>query len=149
MTIQALKALYIRDLARLKREINLYENDETLWRVERSIKNSGGNLCLHLIGNLKTYIGNGLADLDYARQRDVEFSGKGIDRMELFQQIDETIEAVKRGLDHLSEEQWNDDFPVVVWEKPTSMAFTLFHLYGHLNYHLGQINYHRRLLERT
>jgi hypothetical protein len=29
-----------------------------------------------------------------------------------------------------------------------TLGYFLIHLYGHFNYHLGQINYHRRLLDR-
>jgi len=61
MIVESLKELFRRDLQKLKQEIELYEKDSNLWKVESSIKNSGGNLCLHLIGNLNTFIGNGLA----------------------------------------------------------------------------------------
>ena len=87
MGIKALKELYERDLKRLKQEIELYRDDTTLWKIENSIKNSGGNLCLHLIGNLKTYIGNGLAQIGYIRQRDLEFSDQNVDRCKLYDLI--------------------------------------------------------------
>ncbi len=147
MVIDALKELYNRDLKKLKLEIEHYKNDSTLWKIENSIKNSGGNICLHLIGNLKTYIGNGLADTGYIRNRDFEFSGKCVDRKELLKQIDETISIVNQGLSAISDEQLAENFPVLIWEKETGMAFTIFHLHAHLNYHLGQINYHRRILD--
>lgn len=147
MILEALKELFTRDLNRLKKEIELYKNDSTLWKVENSIKNSGGNLCLHLIGNLKTFIGKGLAHTDYIRQREFEFSGKDVDRKILLKEIDETIEIVNQGLNNMNDAQLAENFPILIWEKETPMAFTLIHLQGHLNYHLGQINYHRRMLE--
>ena len=147
MVVEALKELYNRDLHKLKIEIELYQSDTTLWKIENSIKNSGGNLCLHLIGNLKTYIGNGLAQIGYIRQREFEFSGKFVAREDLQKEIDETIEVVNQGLDTLTDEQLAENFPMIVWEKETGMAFTIIHLHAHLNYHLGQINYHRRMLE--
>lgn len=55
MTIEALKELFERDLNKLKSEIEFYGNESTMWKIENSIKNSGENLCLHIIGNLKTY----------------------------------------------------------------------------------------------
>ena len=149
MMIESIKELYHRDLRRLKQEIELYKDDTTLWKTERSIKNSGGNLCLHIVGNLKTYIGNGLAQIGYVRQRDLEFSGKFVDREELYKRIDETIQIVDQGLSKLDDDRLTEDFPIIVWEKKTEMAFTIIHLHSHLNYHLGQINYHRRILEET
>jgi len=147
MVIEALTELFSRDLLKLKREIELYKKDSNLWRIENSIKNSGGNLCLHLIGNLKTYIGNGLAQIGYVRNREFEFAGKFVDRTTLIEMIDETIQIVNQGLSKISSEQLSQNFPIKVWEKETAMAFTIMHLHAHLNYHLGQINYHRRMLD--
>lgn len=148
MIIEALKELFRRDLIKLKEEIQLYQQDEALWKTEHSINNSGGNLCLHIIGNLKTYIGNGLAQTNYIRQRELEFSAKFIDRSELYKQIDETIEIVNQGLNQVKEEQLNNNFPILIWEKEKETAFTIIHLHAHLTYHLGQINYHRRILDK-
>lgn len=145
----ALQELFTRDLLKLKKEIELYSNESVLWKVENSIKNSGGNLCLHLIGNLKTFIGNGFANLEYIRQRDFEFGGKNVAREELYEQIDETIAVVESGLGNLTDKQITEDsFPIQIWSKETGMAFTIIHLHSHLNYHLGQINYHRRILDQ-
>ena len=148
MIVEALKELYNRDLNKLKKEIELYNNDSTIWKTEHSINNSGGNLCLHLVGNLKTYIGDGLAQTGYVRQREFEFSGKFVDRKELLKQVDETIQIVNQGLSNITNEQLSGNFPIVIWEKETGMVFTLMHLHSHLNYHLGQINYHRRILDK-
>ena len=147
MIIESLKELFNRDLIKLKTEIELYNDEKTLWATENSINNSGGNLCLHLIGNLKTYIGNGLADNGYKRNRNFEFTGKFVSREQLYQEIDETIVIVDKGLSTLKEEQLSEKFPLIIWEEKTEMAFTLIHLHSHLNYHVGQINYHRRILE--
>jgi hypothetical protein len=147
MVIEAFKELFKRDLAKLKSEIRLYNSDKALWEIEKSIKNSGGNLCLHLVGNLNTYIGNGILNIGYIRDREFEFAGKSVPRAELYKQIDETIAIVDNALNTLSPEQLQDNFPMLIWEQETGMAFTIIHLHGHLNYHLGQINYHRRLLD--
>ena len=145
--INPITELFIRDLHRLKAEIERYQNDANLWKIEKSIKNSGGNLCLHLIGNLKTFIGNGLGGGTYIRQRDFEFAGKNVERSLLYTEIDETIEMVRLGLLKVKPEALAKNFPMLIWEIETGMEFTLMHLYGHLNYHLGQVNYHRRMLE--
>ena len=144
----ALIELFERDLNRLKHEIELYQDESALWITDKSILNSAGNLCLHIVGNLKAFIGAGLANNGYVRDRTFEFSGKNVSRTKLYQDIQETIEIVKSGLELLSAEQLSDQFPIKIWKEETGMSFTLIHLYGHLNYHLGQINYHRRLLDR-
>jgi len=146
--INSLQKLYSRDLNKLKDEIQLYRDERNLWKVEPNILNSGGNLCLHLIGNLNTYIGNGLANIKYVRNRTNEFSLKNVPKSELIEKVEETHSIVEKGLLKLSEDELNKEFPIVIWDKPTRMDFTLIHLHSHLNYHLGQINYHRRLIEK-
>lgn len=147
MIIDTLKTLFSRDLNRLKKEIEAYRNESVIWLVEKSIANSAGNICLHLIGNLNAYIGAGIAKTGYIRQRDLEFSQKNIPREELVQKIEATIQVVEDGLNSLTPEQMSADFPIVIWDQPTKMEYTLVHLTTHLNYHLGQINYHRQLLD--
>lgn len=147
MMLPLLKMLFSRDLQKLKTEIELYQNEETIWHTERGIANSAGNLCLHLIGNLNTYLGAEFGKTNYVRHRDLEFSTKGTPRQELVRMIEETISTVSRSLDNVSEAQLADDYPTLVFEKPTSTAYLLMHLTTHLTYHLGQVNYHRRLLD--
>lgn len=147
MLIETLQTIFARDLKRLQTEIELYKDETIIWKADKSIANSAGNLCLHLIGNLNAYIGSGLAKTDYVRQRDLEFSLKDIQRADLLQQIEATMQVVEAGLKNVSAAQLQEDFPVQIWDKPTGMEYTLVHLTSHLNYHLGQINYHRRLLD--
>lgn len=139
--------LYRRDLNRVKQEILLYKNTATLWKTDKSITNSGGNLCLHLIGNLKAFIGDALAQTGYSRDRDFEFSGKDVTREKLIKELDETIEIVHQALKNLDPQQLEEDFPIKIWQEKTGMLFTLLHLHSHLNYHLGQLSYHRRLFD--
>ena len=147
MITESLKSLYIRDLNKLKTEIEAYHNEEMLWKTDKDISNSAGNLCLHLVGNLNTYIGAQLGNSGYVRQRDLEFSLKNIPRPELLEKIEKTIDMIHFSLDKLTEEDLKKDYP----DEPLGYAMTteyfLIHLFGHLNYHLGQINYHRRLLD--
>lgn len=142
-----LMTLYRRDLNRVKQEILLYKNTATLWKTDKSITNSGGNLCLHLIGNLKAFIGDALAQTGYSRDRDFEFSGKDVTREKLIKELDETIEIVYQALKNLDPQQLEEDFPIKIWQEKTGMLFTLLHLHSHLNYHLGQLSYHRRFFD--
>lgn len=147
MLIETLKALFNRDLNRLRNEIELYKNEENLWKVEKQIANSAGNLCLHLIGNLNTYIGAEVGKTNYIRHRELEFSLKDISKAELIDNIEKTKIIVAISLDKLTVEQLENEYPVLVFENKTSISYLLIHLATHLTYHLGQINYHRRLLE--
>jgi len=145
MIVEVLVNLYERDLRQLRREIESYRSDGDLWQVEREIKNSGGNLALHLIGNLNHFIGATLGGSGYVRDRDTEFATKDVSRDDLLRMIDETIKVVSRALSSLDDEDLASDFPTRVFDRTDSTAWMLTHLLSHLNYHLGQINYHRRL----
>lgn len=145
--ITDLTQIYKRDLLKLKNEIRQYTKESLLWEIDKSIPNSAGNLCLHLTGNLKTYIGNGLARTIYVRDRTYEFSAKNVSISLLLTQIDETLTIVEKGFTNLKEQDLQKEFPVMIWEEKKGMLFTLLHLHSHLNYHLGQINYHRRFFD--
>jgi uncharacterized damage-inducible protein DinB len=147
MLIQTLKTLFRRDLGRLRDEIDAYTNESTLWYVEKGIANSAGNLCLHLVGNLNTYIGAEFGKTGYVRHRELEFSLKDIPKAELLRKIDETISIVDKALDNLTDEQLEAEYPELVFDEPTTTGYFLVHLTTHLTYHRGQINYHRRLLD--
>ena len=147
MLIATLKLLFERDLKRLKSEIESYKDEKNLWRTEMDIANSAGNLCLHLIGNLNSFIGAQLGRTNYIRYRELEFSSKDISRTELVKKIDETIAVVDKALDILTDDQMTNEYPILVFEQKTSTEYFLVHLATHLAYHLGQINYHRRLLD--
>jgi uncharacterized damage-inducible protein DinB len=147
MIIGTLKILFNRDLNRLITEIEQYKNEADIWKVTGQISNSAGNLCLHLIGNLNTYIGRELGKTGYLRNRELEFSSKDVPRQELIQQVENTIEMINKTLDSLDENLLNTEYPILVFEEKTSTEYLLVHLTTHLTYHLGQINYHRRLIE--
>ena len=146
MLIENLKALFNRDLNQLKTEIESYQNESDIWTIQKGIANSAGNLCLHLIGNLNTYIGAQYGKTGYIRNRPLEFSLKDIPRVELLSKIEETIVVVDNALNYISEVELKKEYPLLVFKDKTSTEFMLIHLTTHLTYHLGQINYHRRLL---
>lgn len=146
-TIEALKQLFNRDLEKLKREILAYHDEADLWKIEKGIANSAGNLCLHLVGNLNAYIGAEFAKTGYIRNRDLEFSQKNIPHSELVKMIEDTIPIVQNGLDALKPEDLEKEYPLLVFKEKTSTGYFLIHLAMHLGYHLGQINYHRRLID--
>ncbi|MDW9381208.1 DUF1572 domain-containing protein [Chryseobacterium sp. JV558] len=144
---ESLISLYNRDLNKLKTEIEAYQNEENLWIIDKSIANSAGNLVLHLVGNLNHFIGTHLGNTGYVRQRDLEFSLKNIPRTELIEKIEATATMINSTLSQLSEDDLKKEYPLVVFENKMTTDYFLIHLIAHLDYHLGQINYHRRLLD--
>jgi hypothetical protein len=139
--------LFQKDLDKLKEEITLYPKDEQLWQVREGINNSGGNLCLHLTGNLQHFIGAVLGDSGYVRNRDAEFRLKNVPRSKLLEDIDITRNVVTDTLEQLSKNELQKDYPLpVLNEEKTNTSYFLLHLLNHLNYHIGQINYHRRII---
>jgi len=147
MLTETLLALFNRDLNKLKTEISLYRDEKNIWLVDKNIANSAGNLCLHLVGNLNTFIGAVIGKTNYIRNRDLEFSQKDIPRAELISKIKATIVVVNNAMNNLTDETLREEYPILVFEKKTSTEYFLVHLTTHLAYHLGQINYHRRLLD--
>ncbi len=142
-----LQKLFTRDLNKLKTEIELYNDESGLWQVAGAVTNSAGNLCLHLIGNLNSYIGAEIGKTGYVRDRPAEFSIKNTPKAELIKEIEDTLLVVIESLDKLTPELLESEYPIMVFAEKMSVEFFLAHLSGHLSYHLGQINYHRRLLD--
>jgi uncharacterized damage-inducible protein DinB len=145
--VKILNDLYLRDLEKLKTEIASYKNEENLWKISGEILNSGGNLCLHLCGNLQNFIGAVLGNSGYVRKRDEEFSRKNVPTRELVAEIDFTMKVVQKALAELKENDLQKKYPINVFGYEMTTEYLLTHMATHLSYHLGQINYHRRLLE--
>lgn len=142
----SLAELFRRDLRRLENQISAFSDENALWRTIPGITNSAGNLVLHLEGNLREYIGRQLGRVSYSRQRPLEFSNKGIAKAELVARIQALQESIPAVLTSLTQEQLAAEYPELVLEKPLSTHAFLIHLYGHLNWHLGQVDYLRRIL---
>lgn len=138
--------LVLRDLAALQREVTAYPDDESLWRVAPGITNSGGTLALHLAGNLRGFIGSVLGGSEYVRDREREFTASGLSRaMVLLELADAQIE-VMRALSTLDLARMDAEYPQPLAETHLRTDVFLMHLACHASYHLGQIDYHRRLI---
>jgi uncharacterized damage-inducible protein DinB len=144
-TLNNLHKLYHRDLDLLAQEITSYPTEASLWVIAGDIKNSGGNLCLHLCGNLQHFIGTVLGKTNYVRNREAEFADKDIPKATLLKQIQDTKNAMSI-LTQLDPLQLQETYPIQVFNEPMTTEYFLIHLLAHLTYHRGQINYHRRLL---
>ena len=141
-----LSALFERDLNRLIKEIKAFKKEEDLWLIAGDIKNTPGNLALHICGNLRHFIGKTLGENGYKRDRDFEFNGK-VKRSELLEELRLTKKVVKQTFDKITLNQFFESYPLEVFGNAMSTFRFMVHLNGHLNYHLGQINYCRRILE--
>ncbi len=137
--------IFERDLEKLKSEIQLFNAEENLWITKGDIKNSAGNLALHLCGNLKHFIGHSLGGTNYIREREKEFSLKKIPQKELLKNIDETKSVVLLTLHNLNDAKFNEIYSEKISLGEVEIGHFLLHLTTHLNYHLGQINYLRRM----
>jgi hypothetical protein len=146
MLKETLIEIFERDLLQMKKEIESYSDENKLWIVKDGISNSAGNLCLHLTGNLNHFIGATLGNTGYIRNRDNEFSLKNIPRKDLLQDIDKTISVVKDTLNKMPPGDFEKTYPLEKHGKIVTTDFMLLHLVTHFNYHLGQINYHRRMI---
>lgn len=146
MLQETLIEIFERDLLQLKKEIESYSDENKLWVIKEEISNSAGNLCLHLLGNLNHFIGATLGNSGYIRNREDEFSLKNIPKDKLLSEIDKTIKAVTDALQNLSEKDFQKNFLLEKHGKIVSTEFMLLHLVTHFNYHLGQVNYHRRMI---
>ena len=149
MLTEDLAKLYERDILKLKAEISLYENEELLWQVAPGTSNSGGNLCLHLLGNLQHYIGAVLGGSGYTRNRAVEFSSKHIPSADMILSLDHTAAIVTKTIRSLSAETMETEYPEKVFDYTMTTRYYLMHTLAHLNYHLGQINVHRRVVSNS
>ena len=138
--------LFDRDLAKLTQQIEAFPTDEALWQTLPGVTNAAGNLALHIEGNLREFVGRQLGNLPYERKRELEFSSKGQSRDELSKRLAEVRRSIPPIIKELSAEQMQMEYPEVVLGAATSTQEFLIHLYGHLNWHLGQIDYLRRIL---
>lgn len=145
--MNSFKKLYIDFLNALAEEISLYKNEEDIWKLSGSISNTPGNLCLHLCGNLKHFYGAIIGNTGYIRERDLEFSKKNVSKAELIKEIEETKNMMEKIFDGLKAEDINKVYPDDKFGENVTYGFIFSRLVSHLSYHIGQINYHRRILD--
>lgn len=145
----SLNELLVRDLENLIKELEAYPLENQLWFITKGINNSAGALTLHIVGNLQHFIGATLGNSGYQRNREAEFGDRNIPRTELITSINNTINVVSETLSNLENSVLHTNYPIEVFGEPISTIKFLIHLHGHLNYHLGQVNYHRRLLTHS
>jgi hypothetical protein len=140
-----LGSLFRRDLLRLGQQIEAFPEDADLWKRTDGVANPAGNLVLHLEGNLREYIGRQLGGLPFERDRPEEFASRGISRSELITRIASLLSSIPEIVARLAPEELGRDYPEKIQGQSVSTGQFLIHLYGHLNWHLGQIDIIRRV----
>lgn len=146
MQIQTFLHFYLRDLDKFIAETQAFPSEESLWLTGGDVNNPAGTLALHIAGNLRHFIGAELGKTGYVRQREREFSARGIPKSELVEGLLEARAVVEKVLGALDDAQLSAVFPSEHFGENRSTQHALLHLLAHLNYHLGQLNYLRRML---
>jgi hypothetical protein len=142
----AIGAMLVRELNSLRLEIEAYPTDADLWAIVPGIVNPGGTLALHLSGNLQHFVGAVLGGSTYVRNRDAEFSTRGLSRADVVQRVDDAISAVQTTFKSLEPSDLAAEYPEPVAKMRLNTGDFLTHLASHLAYHLGQVDYHRRIV---
>lgn len=141
-----LLVLLRRDLRCFIREVEAFPDDATLWQTVPGIRNSAGNLALHVAGNLRHFVGAVLGGTGYQRQRDAEFAQRSGTRAEVAALLEAAAAEIEAGLAALTVEARAKPFPQeLLGHRPPTGRF-LLHLSTHLAFHLGQAGYLRRTL---
>lgn len=141
-----IERVMMRDLESLTNEIEAYDSEESVWAVVPGATNSPGTLTLHIAGNIQHFIGSRLGGTGYVRNREAEFSRRDVKRSELLEEIGRARKALMTGIRALKPEQLRGEYPEKVGGVKLSTGQVLVHLAAHLAYHLGQVDYHRRIV---
>lgn len=146
MQNNVLAGFYERDLRRLIDEIRSFNKEENLWKVAGDVKNPAGNLALHIIGGSNHLFGKILGNTSYVRNRPEEFTKRDVPRNVVVAQLEElivTVTGIVKSID------MNADYPIPFDDAIRTNGYVVVQLLAHLNYHLGQVNYLRRILDQT
>lgn len=138
--------LLVRELQAFAREVELFPDDESLFRTLPGVTNSAGNLALHVCGNLQHFVGAVLGGSGYVRDREAEFGRRDATREELQREIAAAVEAVRSTLVKVDVATLERDYPLQVGGVTLPTGRFLVHLATHLAFHLGQAGYLRRVL---
>jgi uncharacterized damage-inducible protein DinB len=138
--------LLVRELEAFIREITLFPDDETPWRVLPGVTNAAGNLALHVAGNLQHFFGAALGQTSYVRNRELEFATRSGTREQLTRELRAAIHVVQSTLGRMDASALDRPMPGVPGELHARAGLFLLHLVAHTAFHLGQAGYLRRML---
>ena len=135
-----------RELEALAREVELFPDDDVLWKTVPGVTNSAGNLALHACGNLNHFVGAVLGGTGYVRDRPAEFATRTGRRADVARQIRETAAVLTNALARVPESALAAPYPEPHDGVQLSCGLFLLHLCVHLAFHLGQAGTLRRAL---
>ena len=148
MTLEYLGRVIVRDVNAVRRELEAYPDEASVWALPPGIANSGGTLALHIAGNLQHFFGAVLGGSGYKRDRAAEFAKRDVPRSGIIVELEAAIVAVGLGVSKVTAARLAEDYPEVVGGHRVVTGEWLIHLVAHTGYHLGQIDYHRRLVTK-
>ena len=120
-------------------------SDEQIWTRNTENENAIGNLVLHLCGNVRQWIGTGVAGKPDHRDRDAEFEARsGVPGTQLRERLSETVREASEiirnlPLSRLTEPKTIQNYDVTVFE-------AIYHVVEHFSNHTGQILFATKLL---
>lgn len=138
--------LYINYLDQLKEEISAYKTETIIWQPAGTTNNSPGNLAMHICGNLKHNLGAVILGNGYVRNREHELSQKDTPRAVILSEIESTKEVVREVFEFLKPADYIKPYSGDAFGEGQTIGSVIVRLSFHFAYHLGQINYHRRLI---
>jgi len=65
MTPEFLARILVRDLNAVRRELEAYPDEQSVWALPPGVTNSGGTLAMHIAGNVQHFIGAVLGGSGY------------------------------------------------------------------------------------
>jgi hypothetical protein len=146
MLLDELRTFLLRDIAGIERELELYPDDKSVWVNVTGLPNSAGNLILHVSGSLQHFFGATLGNTGYLRNREAEFAKRDVPRTELRKELAGARHGVLSAFENLTEIRLEQPFPARITDTELSTRLTILQLITHVSYHLGQLDYHRRMV---
>lgn len=131
-------------LQQLHDEIAAYGDESKIWLCPTGINNSAGNLCFHLVGNLQHFFGFALGNTGYVRNREEEFAIQDVPKARLLEMVKDTLDMLENTLPKIPD--YSAPYPPGLLPGDGSIQLVTNRLLAHLGYHVGQVNYHRRLV---
>jgi hypothetical protein len=145
-TEDIVQVMLAREIEGFKREIEMFPDDESIWRTVPGVTNSAANLAMHVAGGLQFFIGAVLGGNGYVRNRELEFSRRSGTRAEVVAELESAAAVVRTVLPALSDDRFRSELPEAVMGMRLRADTFLLHLCVHAGFHLGQAGYVRRIL---
>jgi len=146
--IEASSVFLVKDFLPKLRHCLDSMSDEQIWWRPNEQSNSVGNLILHLRGNLKQWMGVGLAGEKFRRDREAEFATRGpVSRQELIDGIEAAVAEADAVIKSFDPAQLLVRRLIQAYQ--TTPLQAIYHVIEHFSYHLGQILYIYKLQTGT